>query len=262
MKILLIFNICIFLYVIPTKGYSQNAIVVKYDFYHVRDSLQPQKIYYEEMMLVANATNSLYKSYALFAFDSVMKRKQLNKNETNVVNIPRGTTEQIFTNFSNNEIIYIKPWLGDTFGIRLPLKEIEWQLIDSSKKIGNLICYKAIGMFKGRKYTCWYCPEIPVKSGPWKLMGLPGLIVNATDEKGHVSFRLTSLWQNNTEKIYIPNITSYITETKFEEMKEALLANPGAALGNDVGGGKLNFQKSGNSKAKTKVNNPLELSEF
>lgn len=63
---------------------------------------------------------------------------------------------------------------------RLP--QINWTLIDEKKKIGKFLCQKATTTFRGRKYDVWFTSEIPIPTGPWKLHGLPGLILEAQDE--------------------------------------------------------------------------------
>lgn len=54
-----------------------------------------------------------------------------------------------------------------------------WTLIDSSKKIGKFNCQKATTVFRGRIYEAWYTLEVPIANGPWKLHGLPGLILES-----------------------------------------------------------------------------------
>lgn len=70
---------------------------------------------------------------------------------------------------------------------------INWQLTDETKTIRGFECRKAEADFSGQHWTVWYCEDYPVMYGPWKLHGLPGLIVDASTERdGHV-FELTSI---------------------------------------------------------------------
>ena len=65
-----------------------------------------------------------------------------------------------------------------------------WKLIDSTKKIGKFNCAYAKTIFRGRVYEAWYTTEIPISNGPWKLHGLPGLILEANTVDGffHCNF--------------------------------------------------------------------------
>jgi len=59
----------------------------------------------------------------------------------------------------------------------------EWTILsDSIKTIENYTCLMAKGHVRGRDYTVWFTPDIPVSAGPWKLWGLPGLIVSARSD--------------------------------------------------------------------------------
>lgn len=69
-----------------------------------------------------------------------------------------------------------------------PLREIAWELVDSTKQFGRFTAMGARCSFRGREYMVWYVPEIPVSFGPWKFNGLPGLIVEASERDGG-SFR-------------------------------------------------------------------------
>ena len=59
----------------------------------------------------------------------------------------------------------------------------EWIVGDSTKQILGYICEKAACDFRGRHWIAWFAEDIPIKEGPWKLNGLPGLILEAYDSK-------------------------------------------------------------------------------
>lgn len=57
--------------------------------------------------------------------------------------------------------------------------QIHWQLLTRDSIVCGYRCLAAEADFRGRKWIAWYAPEIPISSGPWKLQGLPGLILCA-----------------------------------------------------------------------------------
>ncbi len=64
-----------------------------------------------------------------------------------------------------------------------PFSKIAWELVDEHKKILSYSCQKAIGTFRGRTYEAWFTTKIPIKEGPYKFTGLPGLILEINDLK-------------------------------------------------------------------------------
>lgn len=58
---------------------------------------------------------------------------------------------------------------------------IPWNIKEETKMIGVYKVQKATARFKGRDYTAWFTSQIPLPYGPWKLVGLPGLILEAYD---------------------------------------------------------------------------------
>jgi len=78
--------------------------------------------------------------------------------------------------------------------------EQKWSLQDEFKTISGYKCQKATVHFRGRSYEAWFTSEIPLSFGPWKLGGLPGLILEAYDLTKEISFV--------AEKIKIPDSKS------------------------------------------------------
>ena len=66
----------------------------------------------------------------------------------------------------------------------------EWEIGDETKEILGYSCQKAKVNFLGRDWIVYFTPEISINQGPWKLWGLPGLIVEATDENNFFNYTL------------------------------------------------------------------------
>lgn len=64
----------------------------------------------------------------------------------------------------------------------------EWEIHADTMSLMGHICQKATCTFRGRQYEAWFTMDIPISSGPWKLNGLPGLILKATDKEKEYSF--------------------------------------------------------------------------
>ena len=68
------------------------------------------------------------------------------------------------------------------------IPKLKWQMLDGDSIINNYACKKAMAELNGRTWTVWYTLDIPYSNGPWKLGGLPGLIMDARDKKGDFGF--------------------------------------------------------------------------
>jgi GLPGLI family protein len=78
--------------------------------------------------------------------------------------------------------------IRDTFGTTV------WTIdATQTRTIGGFTCEKATGHYRGRDYEVWYTPDIPIPSGPFKLGGLPGLIMEARSTDGNVQFLFTGI---------------------------------------------------------------------
>lgn len=91
--------------------------------------------------------------------------------------------------------------------------EHDWKTSNKTKTVGGLEVRKATTEFRGNTFEVWYAPEINLPYGPWKLFGLPGLIVEAKDKAtGRMDYQLKS--------VHIPCPVDWpITAPEAEEQK-------------------------------------------
>jgi GLPGLI family protein len=91
----------------------------------------------------------------------------------------------VYKDFESNSLLFdfFHLYQGNTFYADT-LHPMEWRLESEEKKVEGIPCKRATVRFKGRDYVAWYAPSIPISNGPWKLGGLPGLILEAGDAKG------------------------------------------------------------------------------
>lgn len=65
------------------------------------------------------------------------------------------------------------------------LPEMDWKIQDETDTLLGYMVQKAVCSFRGRDYTAWFAPQLPMQAGPWKFSGLPGLILKVEDSRGH-----------------------------------------------------------------------------
>lgn len=109
-----------------------------------------------------------------------------------------------------------------------PIPEIAWEICDSANNVLGYDCEKATCTFHGRKWTAWFTPEIPIQNGPWKLSGLPGLILEAESADGMYLFTATGLEQtsNPIGSVYLADQYEKVDRTEMLKAKRAFFDNP------------------------------------
>ena len=197
---------------------------------------EEDSLYYENDSLYYNYTNNLKAG-------NYPKRTNLSSgNEglaTAVVDLSPGLYGNVPALYKNRETqavkeIYIKSspaikWFKQTapayYTIIDSMPAIKWQMLEGQKNIAGLQCKKAQGYFRGRTWVAWYTESIPVNDGPWKLCGLPGLILEATEANGLAGFSVKKIIIKNAGLPYvtkelIPLKTTTVTYKEYSKIYE------------------------------------------
>ncbi|MGY4537839.1 GLPGLI family protein [Mucilaginibacter sp. UYNi724] len=164
------------------------------------------------------------------------------------------TGEVFYTDFVKRqlymrEFVFSRPLMSEE-----NLPRISWKITKDKKDIGKLNCIKAICNFRGRNYEAWFCEEIPVSAGPWKLQGLPGLIIEANDSTKQVRFLFQSVEIPLIQQPVIPPLS----EAKGKRIPLDEYRNAWDVQGKKVA---KFMQSSGNNGIQTEVNSnyhPIE----
>ena len=129
-----------------------------------------------------------YESYGSYRLDSALVGKQqmtLGEFFDFYNKYSPDFKEFLLENVNTNKLSYYGKVSIDKFMYHEEVPHIDWALSDSTKEICGYLCHQATATFRGRNWIAWYC-DIPKSVGPWKLNGLPGLILAAeTEDKEH-----------------------------------------------------------------------------
>lgn len=267
MKKIATFFFCFLLSKMLVSQQSDKAIgAVHYSYFHILDSTNHTDTYTTDMILFFGKNASVFESPTKREWDSlfnIQKTKSGNILNPNLKAIPARTITSLMYNFlKESKFIIIENEFND-YLMEDNYPPIPWRIIsDSNKMFGDIQCIKAIGSFRGRVYEVWFAPSIPLAFGPWKLNGLPGLILEAYDVKKEVYFKFISLENYNTSLNVIVDLPKeYIKTTKkeFEKLKETIARDPFSYMKNTMG---ITLNAPPNFKPRpTKSKNPLELTE-
>lgn len=222
---------------IAAMAQNKADIEVSYEAHHPnlrngKDDLTSQYI------LLANSNESKFYSPKTEYVDSLNStpdgKAKLNEMTRNAYlggkldDIPRSDGSYYVVKSGNKYTYYDNSGL-EKYVYDEPVVEMKWDIVeDSTKNILGYECIMTTVDYHGRKWTAWFSPEIPVIAGPWKLVGLPGLILEAIANGNQYSFIATGIQQTDKPitHIYLENEYEKTDRIKFLRARRSFLDNP------------------------------------
>ena len=208
----------------PREEFDQELLRVEYASLEV-DSAFLEGRSEGHWVLQVGGRCSRFVTLARFKGDSLFADNQSRFHRINLqTRIVRPITlqEAYYVDRSTRKLCLTSRLIGDDYLYEEELPSIPWIIRDSVKTICGHPCRQAEGDFRGRRYTVFFAEDIPVSYGPWKLQGLPGLIMEAYDSEGRIRFVAESI-RPSEEMIWrakYPYI--HITRKEYEQMVRQL----------------------------------------
>ncbi|GAB6982420.1 hypothetical protein JCM15908A_07950 [Prevotella dentasini JCM 15908] len=107
------------------------------------------------------------------------------------------------------------------------IPNLHWEIQDRDTTILEHRCQAATTTFRGRTWNVWFALDIPIPDGPWKLCGLPGLILKAEDSEGYFLFDGVGISNVNIKGIEVAKENYYAcTPREHFKLYKEYLTNP------------------------------------
>ena len=168
-----------------------------------KDKLFPEELTESDMVLQIGRQVSKYANYRFLVNDSIIS-EELLQPEVHAVEIMNRALIRLKK--AGDRSIVMKNYPKGQYWVQIPVllnsyiyteKEpvFDWNFSPDTLTVLGYLCKKATCLFRGRYYTAWYAPDIPLSNGPWKFNGLPGLILKVEDADRDYSFECTALYR-------------------------------------------------------------------
>lgn len=168
-----------------------SAYVVTYDSSAMVDTLLRENYFSKNILLIGHNVNKFLPKNKL-TYDLVRTKGGVNyqvcENQHHVF-----FYEAIYSDRRTGQTITTERLCQDDFIVTEDTPTQLWSLKDEKRIIGEYECSLAECDFRGRHYYAWYAEDIPLPYGPWKLGGLPGLIVSAYDTDHQYEYSMTEI---------------------------------------------------------------------
>lgn len=200
-------NFIIFIFFVHLNFFhSQSKIIIEYDytFAHMQNI---------KSFIISDQKDSYY----FFATDPKASYKALAQSDFTSVN-PYHVYDYNYINENIYQRVYIVPQ-----NIKQPISKIaseklnnlNWKISSESKQILGYKAFLATTNFRGREYIVWFTKDLNTEIFPWKLKGLPGVILEFEDKDGFIKGVAKTISLNSNEE-FPKKVLNYFSKNMSE----------------------------------------------
>lgn len=205
------------------KKIDEAYLKCQYDYTYIQDTLSGKTA---KDWLVLQIGKNMSKCYSYYSMqvDSIFASPDRDVILRQQINAAIGSKTEwshkrmkayVYKNYPQGKMTVTDGLLMQDYIYEDTLYAQNWVIQDSSKLILGHECQKAVCHYRGHCWTAWFAMDIPITDGPWKLCGLPGLILEATTEDNSHAFKLLGIEKVSKEPIVFSK--TYVGNNKFEK---------------------------------------------
>jgi GLPGLI family protein len=210
-------------------------------------------------LLVGERQSLCYSEYSrrrAFISDSLSKTNAPVDEMISALNsksVPRGGQPwEVLKNYpKEGTMSYMNNVFRTKYVVEEPMNPFDWQLLEGDSVIAGYTCQRAEATWHGRTWRVWYTLDLPYDNGPWKLGGLPGLILAADDAAGDYHYACISIRQGQGLPIaYEGKKPEKTTQQDFQKLYTRFLEDPSTFLNQATGGQVIIVKERSGEKVK------------
>lgn len=197
-------------------GQKPDSVLIRvnYTYTNKKDTLTNGQTRIENMLLFVGKNASLYTSYDKIRHEisedqkfraMIMSQPSNGQSKAYAMNTSasKWMAKTSYLYFIKENKFFGKEFISlQTYIYEDKVPEIKWKISKDTSSFSGVVCQKASTTYEDKNWTVWFAPSLPFQSGPWKLNGLPGLIIEAYDENKTVHFQFAGI-ENTKAKEFI-----------------------------------------------------------
>ena len=218
---------CLLLFALSAMGQKQKAMRITYKVVYTYSSDLAPRHDVSYLDIQADGVSCFYSHYFVKSQeiqDSINRRASVSIDMMSKAIAPydEGQPNFVYKHIPAEGKLTFATYHVDWFKYSEPIPALQWKIEGKDSVIAGYHCQAATTSLRGRRWRAWFTLDIPVSDGPWKLCGLPGLILRATDEQGYFDFDCTGVASIEIPPIRLmkKNYTDCTPEKYFEMEKD------------------------------------------
>ncbi|MBR8535718.1 GLPGLI family protein [Carboxylicivirga sediminis] len=106
---------------------------------------------------------------------------------------------RLYKDYTNDYLVYEESLGRDNLVVQEELDLFKWNHVNEKDTILDFPCKTAFAEFRGREYKAHYTTELPYTAAPWKLHGLPGVVLKVCTTDDVLVYQAESVELLDTE---------------------------------------------------------------